>query len=111
VNPREFITVVGGVSYRPGWKLEAQVDYMRPGFVRVVLEALVDDAYGGPGSRRIGVMMHRALSAEEIYHFDVPRVLDWVRRSLFMEMEDHESREFFKYNGERVFDPHKGHGV
>jgi len=102
----EFIEVVRNISYRPGWKLTTDVD-ARYNAVRVVLDALVDDAYDGPGARRISVMMHRLLTADELVYFDVSRVLDWVRQGLFMEMEDHESREFFKYNGERVFDPHK----
>jgi hypothetical protein len=110
VNPREFIAVVEGISYRPGWKLSAD---WHPGYqsVQVVLNALVDDAYGGLGARRVDVLTMQMLSYRELEYFDVPRVLDWVRHCLIMEMEDHESREFFKYKGERVFDPHKGHGV
>ena len=106
MTPKEFVAVIEGIRYRPGWKLEAGY---RVGHnaVQIVLNALVDDAYGGPDARRIDVLMTTMLSALELEYFDVPRALDWVRR-LFMEMEDHESREFFKYNGVRVFDPHKG---
>lgn len=105
---REAVAVIENISYRPGWKLEVNLGYGFADAVMIVLSALVEDAYGGPGSRRINVMMHKTLTATELQYFDIPRLLDWVRRFLFLEMEDHESREFFKFHGERVFDPHKG---
>jgi hypothetical protein len=106
VTPKEFVAVASDVKYRPGWRIDASPsERFGYEYVEMTMVAKVHDLYDGEG-RPIDVLMNRIMSVDAIESMDLGRALEFLRW-WFMQMEDHESREHFMYQGVRVFDPHK----
>lgn len=63
----------------------------------------VMDAYGS--GQEIGL---QSSSTIPIYSMHTGRhIAEWVRRAI-RDMEQHEADEWFKFDGKRIFNPHKG---
>lgn len=107
MTPSEFREVARQIQYKPGWKLDV-ADYMRDPFraLHIVGTAQVEDAYGGHPAR---VMHQQILSILDVEHFDEARAVSYFYR-FFVEMERHETDEWFRYQGHRPYDPHKPAG-
>lgn len=92
--------IVETISYKPGYKLLCKRDLKDPqGRVYLQVECARPDAITGlPGVGRGG----KAYLSEHMTDGEI------IRKAfgLFMAYEEHECREFFKWDGRAVFGPH-----
>jgi hypothetical protein len=102
------------ITYKPGWKIKASrlEDGLRPSVVfvdwnRVTLVVTfkapdIDDYTKTP----ILLSGIRSMSDFDLEHLSDEQILDYFVRRAIWEAEDHEFKEWFKYDGICVFDPH-----
>ena len=102
------------ITYKPGWKIKASrlEDGLRPSVVfvdwnRVTLVVTfkapdIDDYTKTP----ILLSVIRSMSDFDLEHLSDEQILDYFVRRAIWEAEDHEFKEWFKYDGICVFDPH-----
>lgn len=96
----EVKTVLRTVTYKPGWKIEAEADYRGNEIVlRFTMPVPCRDT-GNP----IVVCQHRRYPEDFIV--DQRQLLLIVRDGL-KELECHECDEMLLVGGERLFDPHR----
>ena len=90
--------MISKLSYKPGWTFGFQHDRF---YDVLILGGIV------PDSRDPGKMLPFS-TRRPIPDFLLTRehLLSWVRQ-LLLEAEYHELREYFRYDGELVDDPHK----
>jgi hypothetical protein len=95
----EFVTLVSGITYKPGWKIEAR----REGDLAVVvLSARLPDSDSKTGAITI-VNRHEAVMPEGLQ--DEKHAL-WIVAGVMRDFELHEMDEWFRLRGARVNEPH-----
>lgn len=98
--PRACREAVESASYKPGWRLDLVEDVVYGGAM-LRISAKVPDTY------------RPDVSAEVVHASTVPPIgeddpMFWRRWLLhcLQRAEDHETREWLTFGGERTFDPH-----
>lgn len=102
LNVQRLRGILGDVSYRPDWKFSIYEDEYEGPHIRI--EAPVVNGYNPSETMVIGVNSPLPPFATEE---ELLRWLSWRLRRI----ESHESREFLRYKGQQVSDPHKEGGV
>lgn len=93
----QITALVARMSYRPGWALSVFIDPWEGPVFRVVAD--VDNAYD-PGQRTELRINSRIPPCR-----DAAALFDWVCWRL-CQIEIHEAREFFRFDGAMLYDPH-----
>lgn len=98
MNPYEAMAVLRNITYKPGWRL----DYRVLNAVLIFAWAFdrPDAITGEPGQGR-GGETHRLVGT-----IDGPETLVRLAFMNALAVEEHEAREFFRYQGNRTFNPH-----
>lgn len=93
----QIIAIVQAVSYKPGWDIRVSWDRDRP---YIQLEATTDDSTGAhePVTWKSG---KRYLSPHMCRQEIVGACFALIR-----DAEEHEMREWFRYKGAAIFNPH-----
>lgn len=91
-------SVVGGVSYRPGWRFTITNDPYEGPRLRIVAEVVDSDDLATTTTLGVNSSVPPMAS--------VGAFLVWLAWRL-RRIESHECREFLRYQGERVSDPHQ----
>lgn len=94
--------IIAGLTYKPDWMIDLE---HRWGAVSLVLRMKVEDSRN-PGET-VKVRGGRTLDLYRLRTMAPDRFLDWVFTEI-MAMERHEAREWFRFHGELVDDPHAG---
>lgn len=99
----EVIAIMERITYKPGWQIKIQEDWRKDTMIHVSLSWMAEDSTGKVKGKLIQVGSRHVF---DIYMFhDEKSILNrmyWV----FEQAERHETMEFFKYNGNPVYDPH-----
>ena len=88
------------LGYKPGWSFAWQKDQY---YDVLIISGLVPDSRDP--SRMLAFETRRPIPGY-LLTAGLNQFLDWVRQ-LLLEAEYHELREYFRYDGELVNDPHK----
>lgn len=88
---------LGRLTYKPGWSFEVRDAAWEGPFVRILVE--VEDSYSPGATTILGInsFIPAVTSPEALEHWLLQRII---------RIESHEAREFFKRDGQVVFDPH-----
>lgn len=93
----DFQNLVGQIGYKPGWKLTAHKTLGGAFYLQVRFES--ED----PGTRVVGEQSGRKWFLSE--HMTDGEVVQTALMAV-LAAEEHEAREFFKFQGEAIFGPH-----
>lgn len=85
------------ISYKDGWKFEVHESEWEGPFIRILVD--VPDTYNEGETTTLGIntFIPPTKDTEEFERWLLARVI---------RIESHEAREFFKRDGEVIFDPH-----
>jgi hypothetical protein len=92
--------ILSRVEYKPGWVIRADVGgkQRRPPAVVLFYEVPTVERDTKQPTRLTFTLTYEGFTSEE-------QLVSTVMSNL-LALEDHEAREFFVYDGERVYDPH-----
>jgi hypothetical protein len=93
--------IISRIEYKPGWVISADILGQASDYPRVALsyDMPTVDRDTNESTHLTFTFTHDPFVAED-------QLVDTVMRHL-LTVEEHEACEFFVYDGERVFDPHK----
>lgn len=101
MTPLQVSDVLEAVEYKPGWKLSWSFWWDGKG-VDVHWIMAVPDAY----NPALDVVFPGAVHSFKFEKMDEEGLIRELFR-MALRCEQHECAEFFKYKGDRVFDPHR----
>jgi hypothetical protein len=101
------------VTYKPGWKITADYQgfsleqaHMGPWKrVEIMVQFKGPDAYD-PRGKETMICRSDSLQEYDIEHLSDREVVEYFICRAIRELEEHEFREWFKFDEVRVFDPH-----
>ena len=100
LKPTTLAELVSRISYKPGWTFELRQDRIIEDYAWLEIKAQVRD------SRNLEQTVEFVMKRTVPEYLTTPSMfLKWVAYTL-REAEIHEMREFFRFDGELVDDPH-----
>lgn len=106
MNLDELNEVMDQVTYKPGWTFE--LGHCGLGVI-LTMRAWVPDSTT-PEHRPVEIVSRRPIDLLSLSRLDEAGFLDWLLCRV-MSLESHETREWFRYRGELVDDPHAGEKI
>ncbi len=103
MTPDEAVAVVESISYKPNWKIMATHNVDQFAVVMCVMHKAEDTYHPGVEIPVVLTKTLHNLSLERSHGEDF--LLEEVHR-MIREVELHELDEWFKYKGQRIYDPH-----
>lgn len=103
MNLNEIVEIIGQITYKPGWQLWVSTDGNRP-YLQVEVTEESDaslDSHKRDGTRTPWKSARRYLS-----YFMCRQEIVGAAFGLFKDAEEHETREWFRYRGAAIFNPH-----
>lgn len=97
----ELAKIVETIEYKPGWKFGVQPFSYCRNETELIISADLEDTYN-PGSKVLVAeksIFPNFLTPSEVARFIYRCILD---------LERHETEEWFRVDGVRIYDPHKG---
>jgi hypothetical protein len=98
LEPSDLRSIIEDHGYKPGWTFDAYLGAHEG--VHLAIAAHFPDTYGNGD---IDVQVERFVP--RVARRDADHFLDWLLEQC-ERIEVHEAREFFRYKGELVSDPH-----
>jgi len=96
ITNEELQTIVGNISYKPGWQILLKMDETRP-YIQIQAETA--------DSITLERAMWRSAKHYLSYHMCRQEVVSSVFHAI-ERAELHEMREFFRYKGASIYNPH-----
>jgi hypothetical protein len=105
--------ILRNVSYKPTWRIMANYEnynhslkYTPLSWRRIILTATFKAPDVTCPSKDTVICGQTSLPEEAIEHLNDAQIVDYFIRRVIYEAEDHEFKEWFKYDGVCVFNPH-----
>ena len=99
----EIVEIVNAISYKPNWVFEVHgAPDRNPPHVRPYLQATVTDT---PDSQTGELTLWKSAKHYLSYHMCRQEIVGTVFR-LIRDAEEHEMREWFRYRGRGIYNPH-----
>lgn len=113
MTTREAVEFFKHFTYKPNWEFRpTRVDRLTDPYLYGAfhLEVIVNTKDVGNPNHDIKLRLGEVMAESMLATMDGEQFLKWIR-SIIMNIEDHEAREWFRVDGNAPFDPHKGETI
>lgn len=99
--------ILSHVTYKPGWKIEAYRERVFQEYFRIMITvSCAAKDVTNPAGEPILLTFTSSLDQESIAAMKDEDILRYFIYKAIWQMEEHEFKEWFKFNGQHVYDPH-----
>ena len=100
----EILTIVNGVTYKPGWSIHAKIS--KRGFVEVQIGVDASTEAALDSQKRDGTKTPWMSGKKYLHQHMCFQEVVGAMFGMIQDAESHEMREWFRWNGRSIYNPH-----